>query len=505
MNFSGSSNYSNPEMMATAPAMVPFSSNGSAAGAYPPSPNPLPMNFSGSSNYSNSEMIATAPAMIPFSSNGSAGAYPPSPNPLPVMFQPMAYGVNDTLPNVQPMPHMDLNNVNHFSFPMPTMNQQQCLSPMENNQVALNMISDQARNDLHVEFMDKCTTFIDNARRKAKRDRKRWSHREYKTVEHLTKDLTRDFAFWADKHNVELLCTWKDIAIEMAKLIEIESKKKPCQRKLKELADMFRTQVLKYLTRENFETSGCLDNFKEFEKTRSLLIYIRLFKNMQMMRFPEHFNITLSNPDQNNEADTSLRGNTVIRNRCKRMESFRPEAHDFDAFVYDLIKSGDSGVLNMYICKDHKPQPQSKKNKPRVVAGLLFYFVCESADAAENLLREFVLFTENGDTEEKRKIYQGMFRKQKSTDSDPAVDQAKRDRLCSGEPWTPEEFENQKSMYHFTLALPGDKTKTSPLPSLEVKPYDHTLKYLHVENTSPFSALSRKSSLDLDAPFVFGS
>jgi len=236
---------------------------------------------------------------------------------------------------------------------------------------------------------------------------------------------------------------------------------------------------------------------------------------MQLMQFSEHFNLTLSNPDQNSsEADTSLRGPTVIRNRCKRMESFRPEAHDFDAFVYDLIKSGDSGVLNMYICKDHKPQPENKKHKPRVVAGLLFYFVCESAKAAENLLRKFVQFTENGDTEQKRKIYQGMFRKQKSTSSDPAVDQAKRDRLCSAEPWTAEEYENQKSMYHFTLALPGDKSKASPLPSLEVEPLDQTLKHLYVENSpssspargeSPFTAMSRKSSLDFGAPFVVGS
>jgi hypothetical protein len=150
------------------------------------------------------------------------------------------------------------------------------------------------------------------------------------------------------------------------------------------------------------------------------------------------------------------------------MESFRPEAHLFDKFIYELIKKGDSGVDNMYICRDHKPAHPKKKNKPRVVAGLLFYFVCESDEAAEKLLRKFVQFCESGETPEQQKIYQDMFRKAQSKTAG-VEDKLKRDRLCSEEPWGKVEFDNQKKMYHFTLALPGLKTEVQRDPANPAK------------------------------------
>merc|ERR1712200_175347 len=81
------------------------------------------------------------------------------------------------------------------------------------------------------------------------------------------------------------------------------------------------------------------------------------------------------------------------------------------------------------------PEKKDKKKKARVMAGLLFYFVCPSSSAAENLLRKFCQFCEaEGESEEVKDIHQKMFRKDDSRKGDQAEDRLKRQRLCSGEP-----------------------------------------------------------------------
>jgi len=55
-------------------------------------------------------------------------------------------------------------------------------------------------------------------------------------------------------------------------------------------------------------------------------------------------------------------------------------------------------------------------------------------------------------------IHQKMFRKDDSRKGDQAEDRLKRQRLCSGEPWTKQDFQNQKDMYHFALALSSADT-----------------------------------------------
>lgn len=460
-----------PEPLSMAPAMVPNFSNASAElpamtyDVYSTNGSPLTLPCPPSPNMF-STFVFPQPSLNmsnlgPVYSN-DANSFVQQPQSLHVQ-QPQS--VYSSVQNYQ---------VPHYGTQVPD---RQCLSKEEANEVALEPIfAEEARNAAYCEFLDKGPTLMDAAQRKSKREGRKWLNREFKAVDLLKNRLLKDFEHWAAKGNLTLLQTWIDIVHEMAKLIEFEATKSLGRRKICERANLFRKKTLNYLTQEGFNTKDAVDF--AFDKTRSLKIFTRLFKNLQMMRFP-HFHLTLSNPEMNNgEADKSLRGRRVIRNRCKRMESFRPEAHLFDKFIYELIKKGDSGVDNMYICRDHKPLHPKKKNKPRVVAGLLFYFVCESDEAAEKLLRKFVQFCESGETPEQQKIYQDMFRKAQSKTAG-VEDKLKRDRLCLEVPWGKVEFDNQKKMYHFTLALPGLKKedpakvtsnkpvrKRSPSPSL---------------------------------------
>lgn len=310
---------------------------------------------------------------------------------------------------------------------------------------------------------------LDVAMRVAKGDQNHfWNKREKESVNRLKCAFHAHYKYWEENGDDMLLKAYIDIVEDMAKLIESESKKRRNRRKIEKLCFMFRNRTLKYLKQNDFDARDKLNFLKEFEKVRSVLIHVRAFKAIQLLRF-EHFQLTLSknNPEkkedilqekQNEEA--SLRGDDVIRSRQKRMASFYEEAHEFDAHVLKLIRSGVVQVDDMYICFDHKPSKKKTEQTQRIVSGLLFYFVCPDATAAEGLLRELVRFCETC-SPEKRDIYQEMFRKKESRTSGDSV---KRQRLCDNMKWTKEDFDNQKEMYHFTLAKKKEETKDSSRP-----------------------------------------
>merc|ERR1719203_1459678 len=342
--------FSAPEL-SMAPAMVPNFSNTSAElpamtfDVYSTGP-PLPVPCPPSPN-----MFSTLVFPQPNSNMSNLGPYYPN-DINNFVQQPQSVRVAPVVETKQYQSHQDPN----FGTQVPD---RQCLSKEEANEVALELIGEEARSTAYCEFLDKACNLVDAAQRKSKREGRKWNSREFKAVDLLKNRWETDFAYWAEKGSLDLLHTWIDIVHEMAKLIEFEATKSLAKRQICQRANDFRKKTLNYLTQEGFNTKDAV-NFA-FDKTRSLKIFTRLFKNLQMMRFP-NFNLTLSNPEMNKgEADKSLRGRRVIRNRCKRMESFRPEAHLFDKFVYELIKKGDSGVLNIYICLDHKPLHPKKK------------------------------------------------------------------------------------------------------------------------------------------------
>lgn len=310
---------------------------------------------------------------------------------------------------------------------------------------------------------------LDEAMRVAKGDQNHfWNKREKGSVNRLKCAFHAHYEYWKKNNDAMLLKAYIDIVEDMAKLIASESKKRRTRRKIEKLCFMFRNRTLEYLNQNDFNARGKLNFLKEFEKVRSVLIHVRAFKAIQLLRF-NHFQLTLSknNPEkkedilqekQNDEA--SLRGDNIIRSRQKRMASFYEEAHEFDAHVLKLIRSGVVKVDDMYICFDHKPSKKKTEQTQRIVSGLLFYFVCPDATAAECLLRELVRFCETC-SPEKRDIYQEMFRKKESRTSGDSV---KRQRLCDNTKWTKEDFDNQKEMYHFTLAKKKEETKDSSRP-----------------------------------------
>merc|ERR550534_2924435 len=282
-----------------------------------------------------------------------------------------------------------------------------------------------------------------------KNEIQRWNDKEKKAVDNLMKAMDADWTFWADSiKNMELLKIYTEIVGEMAKLIEFETKRlKKKNRKLDLLVSQFQKNTLSYLKQNDFNVKKAVE-FENYEKTRTLKALVRLFKCMQLLP------LTQSNPEKK---DSGLRGDTVVRNRCKRLTSFQPQAHKFDAYLLELIKNKEVDIDGMYVCRDHKSEKKGKKKKARVMAGLLFYFVCPSSSAAENLLRKFCQFCEaEGESEEVKDIHQRMFRKDDSRKGDQEEDRLKRQRLCSGEPWNENDFKNQKNMYHFALALSAE-------------------------------------------------
>jgi len=284
-----------------------------------------------------------------------------------------------------------------------------------------------------------------------KNEFQRWSDKEKKAVDNLMKAMDADWTFWADSvKNMELLKIYTEIVGEMAKLIEFETKRlKKKNRKLDLLVAQFQKNTLSYLKQNDFNVKKAVE-FENYEKTRTLKALVRLFKCMQLLP------LTQSNPEKK---DSGLRGDTVVRNRCKRLTSFQSQAHKFDAYLLELIKNKEVDIDGMYVCRDHKSEKKGKKKKARVMAGLLFYFVCPSSSAAENLLRKFCQFCEaEGESAEVKDIHQKMFRKDDSRKGDQAKDRLKRQRLCSGEAWTKQDFQNQKDMYHFALALSSADT-----------------------------------------------
>lgn len=329
------------------------------------------------------------------------------------------------------------------------------------------VFSNNVRDEQYCEFMSLGPNLIDAAQRKAKLSGRQWFQREVKQVKALIIEMKDSFQYWAENGDSQLMNVFLKIVHEMAQQIETQSLKS--KRRLKDVAAIFRLKTLPYLKRESFDPNGAV-SFTEFEKTRALVIYVRLFKGLQLFRF-DHFCLSESKPEQNANEETSLRGDTIIRNRCKRVDSFRPEAHIFDEYVRNLILRGEIDVDNIYVCLDHKTQNEKCKglDKPRVVAGLLYYFVCPTPKAAEEVLRRFVQFCENADPAV-TEIYQKMFRKHQSTKKcSEAEDLQKRFSLASNETWDAEDFENQKQMYHFTLAIPGEP---SPSASAEAHVLD---------------------------------
>lgn len=360
----------------------------------------------------------------------------PSP-PTPLMMGPYH---SQTLPEIQ------LTNSSLVEY------QQDCpLDPQEAVwQAQCEAERDQCYNDLLAAF-----NTIEAVKRSVKKNEiLRWNDKEKKAVDNLIEAMKTDYAFWAESStsypkNMELLKIYTEIVGEMAKLIEFETKRlKRKVRKLRVLVNQFQRATMPYLKQNDFDVQAAVE-FDNFEKTRTLKALVRLFKCMQL--FPQ---LTQSNPEKK---DSGLRGDTVVRNRCKRLTSFLSEAHKFDEHLLKLINANEVEIDGMYVCRDHKSEKKGKKKKARVMAGLLFYFVCPSAKAAENLLRKFVQFSEaEGETQEMKNTYQQMFRKDDSRKGDIEADLRKRRRLCSGKPWTEEDFRNQKDMYHFALALSTD-------------------------------------------------
>eukprot|EP00493_Phyllostaurus_siculus_P023572 UN23908 len=76
-----------------------------------------------------------------------------------------------------------------------------------------------------------------------------------------------------------------------------------------------------------------------------------------MQLFPQ---LTQSNPEKK---DSGLRGNTVVRNRCKRLSSFLSEAHKFDDHLLKLINANEVDIDAMYVCRDHKSEKKERRKK----------------------------------------------------------------------------------------------------------------------------------------------
>jgi len=306
---------------------------------------------------------------------------------------------------------------------------------------------------------------LDSAMRNAKRTKRRWYKREKNAVEALKETFRQDFEYWKNDANPHLLPIYIDVVHHAADLIkhDSESSKNPNCRQIVLICQKL-PLVLEYLKQNDFNAEGKVNWLMQFEKSRSLVIYIRAFKNRQLMNF-DHFHLTLSkNKDEALEShergkEKDLRGDNCIRFRSKRVDCFREEAHLFDAYVLELVASGEVEVDGIYICFDHKAKKKNSPNKG-VVSGILFYFVTPSADAAENLLRKLVQFCEDRSSPF-FEINQKMFRKKESRTTE---NQFMPQRLCEVENWTEDDFQLQKEMYHFTLA----KTKAESTPPPEV-------------------------------------
>lgn len=304
---------------------------------------------------------------------------------------------------------------------------------------------------------------LDSAMSNAKRAKKRWYKREKNAVEALKKNFRKDFEFWKNE-DPDLLPVFIEVVHHAADLIKHDSETSKNQngRHIQQICQKI-PLVLKFLKQNDFNADGAVSWLMNFEKNRSLLIYIRAFKNLQLMNF-ENFHLTLSkNKDEaleNHEGEEKdLRGDNCIRFRSKRVDCFREEAHLFDEHVRQLIASGEVEVDGIYICFDHKPKRKKSANKG-IVSGILFYFVTPNADAAENLLRKLVQFCEDQSSPH-FEANQKMFRKKESK---TAENQFMPQRLCEVENWTEDDFQRQKEMYHFTLA----KTKAESTPPPEV-------------------------------------
>jgi len=382
--------------------------------------------------------IAT-PKMLPtFSSNDSLPmVFPCPPSPSPTLLPMMNSFHSQSLPEVQ----LSQSSM-EFQPDYP-------LGPQE---AVWRAQYEAEREQCHRDLLDVFNT-INGVKRLAKKNViQRWNDKEKDAVENLIEDMKSDFTFWADSNqNMELLKIYTEIVGEMAKLIEFETKRlKKKNRKLDLLVTQFRKDTLPYLKQNDFDVKNAVE-FDNYEKTRTLKALIRLFKCMHLLP------LTQSNPEKK---DSGLRGDKVVRNRCKRLTSFQSQAHKFDAYLLELINNKEVDIDGMYVCRDHKSEKKKgkkKKNKARVMAGLLFYFVCPSSSAAENLLRKFCQFCEaEGESEEVKDIHQRMFRKDDSRKGDQEEDRLKRQRLCSGEPWNENDFKNQKNMYHFALALSAE-------------------------------------------------
>lgn len=309
-------------------------------------------------------------------------------------------------------------------------------------------------NPFHYDrFVELGPRLLDRIQADCIREGYKCSRKDTSEIHQLRQEMIENFRYWNAK-DPGMIEHYIEVVHSMASLIASEAKrgKKP----LHQLAHRFRTCSLPYLRRENFETRGALE-LGEYDMRRAVLLYIRLFKNIQLMRFRD-FRCTLRSQEGAN-VDNKLQGKWVVRNRCKRLESFSVEAHGFDEFMYDFIMSGQSGVVDMFVSKDHKPQQAKHKHKERVIGGLLIYFVCNSNQKAEQLLRRLVTYCEGGHTMKEHQMRQNMFRKHQSKKCNPEEDFQKRQMLASKTRWSASDFEMQKKMYHFTLAVPDDDTR----------------------------------------------
>jgi hypothetical protein len=337
----------------------------------------------------------------------------------------------------------------------------EAMSELESHREQTHDEFDQNRfQSLWILFVERTDNVLDSAMRNAKRTKRRWYKREKNAVEALKENFRQDFEFWKNE-DPDLLPIFINVVHHAADLIkhDSESSKHPNCRQIQQICQKL-PLVLKYLKQNDFNAEGAVTWLMKFEKSRSLLIYIRAFKNLQLMNF-ENFHLTLSknknealeNHERGEEKD--LRGDNCIRFRAKRVDCFREEAHLFDGHVRELIALGEVEVDGIYICFDHKPKKKKSPNKG-IVSGILFYFVTPSADAAENLLRKLVQFCEDRNSPF-FEINQKMFRKKESKTME---NQFMPQRLCEVENWTEDDFQRQKEMYHFTLA----KTKAESTP-----------------------------------------
>merc|ERR550519_2647584 len=282
-----------------------------------------------------------------------------------------------------------------------------------------------------------------------------WVYNEYQHAMILIQQIEAHFRDWAResaKRNdkMVLLETFIDVVREMCNLLASVSESKRTM--LARLLKTFNEWTLPYLQRKDFNATGALD-FQDVEKTRYLLLYIRLFKSLQMMRFGEVY-AKLSNPELSAD-DLRFDNPKVVRDRCKRMPNFQTLAHEYDAFLCTKIHAGELNIVDMYICKDHKAQTKKQKQsgKPRVPVGLLYYFVCPTKKAAEDFLRMTIRWCEDCDPEERKKRHE-MFRKKNSILKDIRADKRQYIRLLESDAWTKDEDEEQKRLFHVSLAIP---------------------------------------------------